>query len=326
MLRRQGKFALAAMAALLSVGLLADLAEAQSRRGSSVGNRGSRTDMNVPSTPTAPRTAQQPAGAAAQQPARPANPAGAAAQAARPSMMSTMAKGLAMGLIGAGLFGLLTGAGFFSGLGSFMGLLGFLLQVALIGLAAWLIVGFFRRRKMAGPQPAGAGAPYARTPQQQPLAGGAMAGMPAAAPSMAERQRSDAVGVGPDDYQAFEGVLQGVMAAYGREDVAALRQIATPEVAAQFQRDIAENAAKGFINELGQPQLLQGDLAESWYEDQAAYATVAMRFAMHDVIRERATGRIVDGDAARPREATEIWTFRREGMGRPWVLAGIQPG
>jgi predicted lipid-binding transport protein (Tim44 family) len=311
------------MAALVSLGLLVDLAEAQSRRSSSVGNRSSRTDMSVPSTPTAPRTAQQPSGAVAQQPARPVNPAGAAAQAARPSMMSTMAKGFAMGLIGAGLFGLLTGAGFFSGLGSFMGLLGFLLQVALIGLAVWLIVGFFRRRRLAGPQLAGVGAPYARMPQQPP-AGGAMAGA-AAAPSMAERPRSDAVGIRPEDYQAFEGVLQGVMSAYGREDVAALRQIVTPEVAAGFQRDIAENAAKGFINELGQPQLLQGDLAESWYEDQAAYATVAMRFAMHDVIRERATGRIVDGDATLPREVTEIWTFRREGMGRPWVLAGIQP-
>ncbi|MGL5137218.1 MAG: TIM44-like domain-containing protein [Beijerinckiaceae bacterium] len=323
MFRKPGKIALFAAATALALGLMVDLADAQSRRGSSVGNRGSRSDMSVPSTPTAPRAAQPQTGGAAQQPARPANPAGAAAQVARPSMMSGMMKGLAVGLIGAGIFGLLSGAGFFSGLGSLMGMLGFLLQIALIGGVVWLVVSYFRKRRQQGPAMAGAGAPLARMPQQDAMPGSA-AGVAQAPQPQAERQRSDAVGIGPADYEAFQGVLTGIMAAYGREDVAALRQIATVDVAAQFQRDIAGNAAKGFINELGQPQLLQGDLAESWYEDQTAFASVAMRFAMHDVIRERATGRVVDGDTTRPRETTEIWTFRREGMGRPWMLSGIQ--
>jgi predicted lipid-binding transport protein (Tim44 family) len=71
---------------------------------------------------------------------------------------------------------------------------------------------------------------------------------------------------------------------------------------------------------------LQGDLAEAWYEDSAAYATVAMRFAMTDVTLNRTNGQVVAGNPQQPEESVEIWTFRREGAGRPWVLCGQQQG
>ena len=38
---------------------------------------------------------------------------------------------------------------------------------------------------------------------------------------------------------------------------------------------------------------------------------------------DKATGRIVDGDPERLVEATELWTFRRDGGG-PWKLSAIQ--
>ena len=66
------------------------------------------------------------------------------------------------------------------------------------------------------------------------------------------------------------------------------------------------------------------DLAEAWYEDNTAYATVAMRFAMTDVTMERASGRIVSGNPQVAEESVEIWTFRRDGAGQPWVLSAVE--
>ncbi len=322
-----GRKTLAVLATVFALGFAASTVDAKPGRGGSSGSRGARTDFSVPSTPTAPRATPGAPSAPTAIPGRPATPAAAAAQAARPSMMGTMAKGFAMGLIGAGLFGLLTGNGLFGGLSGFMGFLGLLLQVALIALVARLAWGWWRNRQSsAQPMPAGAGLARGPMPEMAPpmAAGGAAGAAQAYQPQPVEPQRSDAVGIGPDDYQAFQNVLTELMAAYSNEDVVAIRRIATPDVAAHFTRELHENQQKGLVNRIGQPQLLQGDLAESWYEENVAYATVAMRFAMTDVMMERATGRIVSGNPSTPEESTEIWTFRREGMGRPWMLCGQQ--
>ena len=321
-----GRKTLSVLATVIAIGFAASTVDAKPGRGGSSGSRGARTDMSVPSTPTAPRTSTgAPTAPPTAIPGRPAAPAAAAAQAARPSMMGTMAKGFAMGLIGAGLFGLLTGNGLFGGLSGIMGFLGLLLQVALIVLVARLAWTWWRnRQETAGPVPAGAMARGPVPPQPPVMAGGAAPQAQAYQPQPVEPQRMDNVGIGPDDYQAFQGVLTDLMAAYSNEDVVGIRRLATPDVAAHFTRELHENQQKGLINRIGQPQLLQGDLAESWYEDNVAFATVAMRFAMTDVMLERATGKLVSGNATQPEETTEIWTFRREGAGRPWQLCGQQ--
>jgi predicted lipid-binding transport protein (Tim44 family) len=323
MLRVFGRKTLTMLAAVIAIGFAASSVDAKPGRSGTSGSRGARTDMSVPSTPTAPRTSTGAPASPSAIPGRPAA-AAAAAQAAKPSMMSTMAKGFAMGLIGAGLFGLLSGSGLFGGLSGVMGFLGLLLQIALIALAVRLVWGFFRNRQ-AGNQPQPAGAPgYARSPMPD-MATAAGAAQPAIhQPRSAEPQRSDTVGINPDDYQGFQGVLDGLMAAYSNEDLAGIRRVVTPEMAANYIRELHDNQSKGLVNRLGQPQLLQGDLAEAWYEDNVAYATVAMRFAMTDVTMERATGRVVSGNPTQPAETVEIWTFRRDGAGRPWMLSAQQ--
>ena len=320
-----GRKTLAVLASVIAIGFAVTTVDAKPGRGGSSGSRGARSDFSVPSTPTAPRTSTgAPTSAPNAMPGRPAAPAAAAAQAARPSMMGTMARGFAMGLIGAGLFGLLTGNGLFGGLSGIMGFLGLLLQVALIVIVARLAWSWWRNRQQAStPMPAGAMA-RAMPPQPPVMTGGSAPQAQAYQPQPVEPQRADNVGIGPDDYQAFQGVLTDLMGAYSNEDLIGIRRLATPDVAAQFTRELHENQQKGLINRVGQPQLLQGDLAESWYEENVAYATVAMRFAMTDVMMERATGKIVSGDPQRAEESTEIWTFRRDGAGRPWQLCGQQ--
>ena len=66
---------------------------------------------------------------------------------------------------------------------------------------------------------------------------------------------------------------------------------------------------------------MQGDLAESWHEGNADYATVAMRFALTDSLVDRASGKTVEGGS--PSEVTELWTFMRS-RGGNWLLSAIQ--
>ena len=129
--------------------------------------------------------------------------------------------------------------------------------------------------------------------------------------------------ISPADYADFERLLAGIQAAYGREDVAALRRLTTPEMASYLEEELAANAAKGLVNKVSGGKLLQGDLSEAWREAGADYATVAMRFEITDMMVERSTGRVVSGDPTRPESITEVWTFRRPGGGA-WQLSAIQ--
>lgn len=312
---RSARLAIATLAAGTALAFAISTVDARPGRGGSAGSRGARTEQAIPQTPTAAPRVQQPAAGQAQRPGQPQ--AAASAAAARPSMARTMMTGFAAGLLGAGLFGLLSGQGFFSGLGGFMGLLGLLLQAAIIFLVIRLAWNFFTRRKDTAPVPAGV---PRRMLDDAPA--------PAAAPisanaAPAEPQRSDAVGIGPDDYNQFQGALVGLMGAYGAEDMATIRMGVTSEMAAHFESELAENARRGVVNRLGQPELLSGDLAESWFEGETAYATVALRYRMTDVTLNRSTGQVVAGDANRPAEIVEHWTFRRERAGQYWLLSAI---
>jgi len=226
--------------------------------------------------------------------------------------------GLMAGLLGAGLIGMLTGHGFLGGLAGLASVLGLLFQVALIGGLIWLAVRFFRRR--SEPALAGAGASYARSGlEANPPLGGLTGG---AAPRAASGVR-DEIGIGQDDYAAFERTLTEIQTSYGREDLGALRRLATPEMASYFAEELETNRARGVTNKISDVRLLQGDLADAWREGPTEYARVAMRYQLVDATVDRATGRVVSGNLSAPTEATEVWTFRRD-RGGPWLLSAIQ--
>lgn len=254
--------------------------------------------------------------------ANPGMGAGAAAQAARPSFARNMMMGIGAGLLGAGLFGLLSGSGFFGGLASLGGLLGFLLQIGLIVGVVMLAIRFFRRR--SEPQLAGAGAPYAREaygarPDAPQPAGSRMGGFGggAAQPATTPIQLEGA------DFNVFERLLGEINAAYSNEDEAGLRQRVTPEMFGYFDEDLTANARRGVADRVSDVKLLQGDLSEAWREGSTDYATVSMRFNLINALYDRKSGRIVDGDATVPQEVKEFWTFQRE-RGGEWKLSGIQ--
>jgi predicted lipid-binding transport protein (Tim44 family) len=131
------------------------------------------------------------------------------------------------------------------------------------------------------------------------------------------------VTVGKADFDNFERLLGEIQTAYGREDLNALRARVTPEMLSYFSEDLARNASRGVVNVVSDVKLLQGDLAEAWSEGDTEYASVAMRFSLIDRTIERASQRVVEGDATQPTEATELWTFMRT-RGGSWLLSSIQ--
>jgi predicted lipid-binding transport protein (Tim44 family) len=298
----------AVLAVLAVVAVIAGDADARAGRGLSSGSRGLRSFSAPPPTATAPgggtslqRTMAQPG-----QPRAP-SPGLFGSYFNRPGLFG----GLLAGFLGAGLLGLLLGHGLFGGLGGIASVFGLLLQLVLVFLVARLVWAWWQRRS----NPAVASGPMLRTmsPGYAGLGGsGNAAGF-----------AGDPIALGQADYDTFERLLGEIQAAYGAEDLDALRRRATPEMVSYFADDLADNASRGVVNRVSDVKLLQGDLAEAWREGDTDYATVAMRFAAKDVYVERASGRVVEGDPDRPTEATELWTFRR-GRAGAWLLSAIQ--
>lgn len=315
---------LAAALALCGAAMITvDFAEARVGGGRSFGSRGGKTFTAPPSTPTAPGTAQpmqrsmtQSGAPAAAQTARPG------AAAAAPSRFGSGFGGLLMGgLLGAGLFGLLSGAGLFGGLSGLAGVLGLLLQVALIAGAVYLVMGFFRNRTqpaMARSTTGGSGGPV----PQRTIHGGSGLRRPADGGFAAS---AAPLAIVQQDYDTFERLLGEIQDAFGRGDVDALATRTTPEMLSYFSQQLADNTQAGVRNEVSGAKLLQGDLAEAWRETGSDYATVAMRYALIDAVVERNTGRVVSGSQTAPQEVTEVWTFRRDHRGgEGWQLSAIQ--
>ena len=329
---RRGR-AVIALAAVLT--LMGSVAEARVGRGGGFGSRGGRTFDAPPVTRTAPNPAgpiQRSQTPQAQPQTRPTAP-GPVAQQPRAFGFGT---GLFAGLLGAGLLGMLFGNGFFGGLAGLGSILGLLIQIALVVVLVSFAVRWFRRRQE---QPAMADA-YRRTapggpgpvPGGMPARQGGVGGLAGLGLNGARVQDAprrpgpqDRVAIGEADFATFERTLVELQSAYSRGDVAAIWNIATPEMAGYIQEELNENASNGVVNTVGNVRLVQGDLAEAWREGNVDYATVAMRFAHTDVTTEKATGRVVAGDPNRVIEATELWTFRRD-SGGPWKLSAIQQG
>jgi predicted lipid-binding transport protein (Tim44 family) len=208
---------------------------------------------------------------------------------------------------------MLFGNGLFGGLGGFASVLGLIIQLALVAIVARLAWTWWQRRQGL----ATASGPALRNIAGNPQTYGTM-GLGAAASGSAFGK----VEIGKSDYDDFERLLNEVSLAYGEEDAARLRTLATPEMQSYFAEQIAGNLSRGVVNKISGIKLEQGDLAEAWREGNDEYASVAMRYAIVDKTVERATGRVVEG-ADTPQEVIEVWTFVRT-RGGAWMLSAIQ--
>jgi predicted lipid-binding transport protein (Tim44 family) len=319
---RSSRILMTVAALALAVTLAAGgAAEARMGGGGSFGSRGFRTYVAPPVTRTAPNPAA-PINRSFT-PRQPGNPGSAAAATgfARPGFFGGgFLGGLATGFLGAGLLGMLFGHGFLGGLaGGGFSFIGLLLQLGLI----YLVVRWVMRRFGGAPAtyPGGAATSW----RDRLPSGGLGFGGGAPAPAAAAMADSDGIGVGQGDLDTFERILATVQDAFGREDVNTLRQHLTPEMLSYITEELTQNASRGVVNRLSAIRLLQGDLAEAWREGDTDYATAAMRYSLIDIFEDRTSGRVVQGDPAKPEDVVELWTFRRA-QGGQWLVSAIQQG
>jgi predicted lipid-binding transport protein (Tim44 family) len=219
--------------------------------------------------------------------------------------------GLMGGFLGAGLAGMFFGHSAYAADGSgFGGMLGMLLQFAVIAGLIWLAVSFFRRRSA-----------LAGAPSLFPRPVGAMAA-PAAIRDPVEIPIEEA------DFNAWGALLTGIQAAWTKTDLAAMRRYVTPEMLSYFSEELSRNVSQGVENRVEQVTLLKGDLQEAWSEGELEYATARLRWSAIDTmvsLPQSGGGQevIVRGNPTQPVEATEMWTFVRSHGGH-WLLSAIQ--
>lgn len=312
------------LTALLTISLLGgplvQQADARPGQGSSMGSRGSRTWSAPPTTRTtpygaapmersiAPRGPSAPSGYGAQAPYG----QGMAAQAMRPR--HPFLTGLAGGLLGAGLFGMLSGHGFMGGVHGFFSFIGLLFQIALVvWVIMWLVRRFSGNRNGAN---GGGGNGFGFSPSTPNT------GVPLSTPRPAAPQ-SSALAITSTDYQAFQQTLLDIQNAWNQQNIAAMQQMATPEMVSYFNQQLATLAAQGARNVVSDVHFIQGDLAEAWQEDGMDYATVAMRYSLID-LTTNATGQVLQGSSTEPVTITELWTYTRPSRGGRWLLSAIQ--
>jgi len=321
---------IALLSTLLVAFTLVSVDYADARRGGSFGSRGSRTWQAPAPTRTAPNqtapversmTPNQPGAnqATRQQQQTTAQP--------RPGLFGGLGGSLMRGILIGGLFGMLLGYGF----GGLAGALGFVLQLLLIGFLATMLIGWLRSRNQpamaGGPQNARAGNGFGGNTMNRDTAStetGRAGGftVPSVGSSQTPPVETQDITMGQDDLDTFERMLGDVQRAFADEDHAALRKLSTPEMVSYFSEELADNAKRGLRNEVSDVRLVQADISESWREGDTDYATAAFEYESVDVMVDRATGDVKEGDDS-PTTTVELWTFVRN-PGESWKLSAIQ--
>ncbi len=286
-------------------------ADARPGMGGSMGSRGSRTYSAPPATNTNPGGASPFSRSMTPNPGQYAAPGYAGNPGYGVARPHPFAAGLAGGLLGAGIGGLLFGHhnayadGYDdrgSGAASFIWLL--------IELAVLFFLGRWLYRRFVASRATGS-------------IGGAMpnpmARMGAAA---APPRGGTAIQITNADYQAFEQALLDVQQAWSMQDLRSLSRFATPEMVSYFSEQLSDLASRNLRNVVSAVTMDRGDLSEAWAEAGREYATVAMRYSMIDVTTDL-TGRVVDGSPTERQSVTELWTFVRA-RGGSWLLSAIQ--
>lgn|GEM_PF-543925 len=255
----------------------------------------------------------------------------------QPSTGRSFMAGLAGGLVGAGIGSLLFGGGHgFFGEGS-GGFLGSMIQLAILFFVGrWLFNRFFGNRPVAEHTAYGRNDFAPREPSFAPREPGFDPREPqlrvvnspiptvSVQPQKVEPPKVDReFALGEHDLATFEQLLVEIQTAWTNGDSAALQRMATPEMAGYLNEQLQGDRQHGLHNRVEQVRLLRGDVNETWREGEVVYATVTLQWSAVDYTVKLATNEVVEGDARRATEATEVWTLLKS-PGAPWILSAIQ--
>jgi predicted lipid-binding transport protein (Tim44 family) len=116
----------------------------------------------------------------------------------------------------------------------------------------------------------------------------------------------------PGDFlDGARSAYEMIVLAFADGDAAVLKQLLGDDVYQGFERAIGERETKGEKVESTLVGIDRADIIESDVKNRTAYVTVKFVSELISVTRD-AEGEIVEGDAKKIREVTDIWTFARE--------------
>jgi predicted lipid-binding transport protein (Tim44 family) len=229
------------------------------------------------------------------------------------------------GLLGSMLFGGL-GGGFGGGLG--------LLEILLIGGAAFFLFRMFRaRQQQPAPAYAGAGTSYSAGQGTSYSAGqwsGGGGTTVEAPPSVSDLDRGldhirgmDA-SFDPDAFaESAKSVFTDVQAGIVKRDLGGVQSRLTPQQYARLQGQCDQLRGARRTNRIERVQIGRSELTEAWQEGGQDWVTVYLAVSLVDYTVDDSTGAIVEG-AASPVSIEEYWTFTRPVGPKPWRLSAIQ--
>ena len=319
------------MLSVLLMGLFLVVADAWARAGggSSSGSRGSRS-YSAPVRPSSPS------------PMSPASPSQPAAPTSfnQPPQRSGWMGGL-MGGIGGLLVGGLIGSMLFGGLGhGFGGGFG-LIEILLVAALVYFGLSYMRRRQQgtlaspSGYAPAGystGGYPTgAEQPRWQPEpAARATAVVEApAGPSDLDRGLSfisqmDRAFDPARFAETASDVFFRVQGAWTARDMAAVRDLLTPDMYATLQKDCDRLRAERRVNRLENIAVRSVAVTEAWQEGGQDFVTVGLLASLLDYTTDESGTQVLEGSRTEPVKFEEFWTFVRPVGPNAWKLSAIQ--
>ncbi len=123
------------------------------------------------------------------------------------------------------------------------------------------------------------------------------------------------------DLADVEALLTGLQQARSRADGPALQRLCAPDLAERYLREARTLQADGRDFSLEDVRISKGDVMETWHEDGARYATIALQWTAL-----RHSGRL--GDTPRRVEQSETWTVCNDPAAPwndlPWVLVAVR--
>lgn len=292
---------------LLLLGAYADAEARAGRSGGSFGYRGSRT-YSQPVRQAPPRQQQATQPQSAPQVQQPMAPRGG-------GLFGGLAGGLAGGILGGLLFSSLGHAAMGPGASGGLGIL----DILLIGVGIFLVIGFFRRKKAAS---------HAGMNQQQ--AGDFLGGRQARPVG-----QQDDMNTGLGDIRRMDSyfdeehfmseaidIFFNVQAAWVRGEADRLGSIVAPQALETLRGELDSLKSRGLINRVEGLAMKDAAMTEAWQEKGTDYITLKITASAKDYLVDGG-GKTVEGSSTEPVEFTEYWTFARE-IGKDWKLSAIQ--
>lgn len=284
--------------------------------GMSMGSRGSRTFQSIPSAPSAMPIQRSMTAPPSYQPTPSYAPTKPVYQ--QSGGWHPFWSGLAGGFLGGSLahmmfggFGYGYGGMGYSPVGSMFG--GLLQLLLMFGIGYWIYKAFFKGR--SGNFGGSFGQPMM---MQQPT--------PMTAPM---GNQGAPLSPSADNFNTFRTLLVNIQLAWGKADLAHLRQYVTPEILQYFNEALSNNSSRGLMNVIRDVAVVSCDLLEAWTEYELDYATVRLKWTAVDFMAHMdrdatAPDYVASGSSQRAEEAEEIWTFARAHGGGNWLLSAIQ--